>query len=318
MNARTEISPALPRISILGDIGIDLVMGPLDGWPETGTETLMPRSEMRAGGSAGNAALALRALGAPVRLLSAVGHDALGAWLAGQFDGLETELTVLAAPTSLSVGMIHGAGDRNFFTTHGHLDLQPPAAAPRAARPGDILLLTGVFLLPRLRALYCQLMQQWRDLGYQIAIDTGWPPEGFTAEVVAEVRSWLPLADHILLNDLEIRRLAQTDGLESAMTALSALLRPGATLVAKTGRDGARAWRDGAHAAATPPASDDIFDTIGAGDAFNAGYLQAVSQGADLGTTLTAGSATATRIIAQFPRQHLASQFQGASWPAEV
>ena len=314
MNARPDIPPASPRVTVLGDIGIDLVMGPLDAWPETGTETLMPRSEMRAGGSAGNAALALRSLGASVRLVSAIGHDALGTWLKGQFDDIDADLDTLPAATSLSVGILHTAGDRNFFTTHGHLDLQSPAPLP-AAGAGDILLLTGAFLLPRLRAGYLTLMREARALGYAIAMDTGWPPEGFTSEVVAEVRAWLPLVDHVLLNDLEIRRLAQDDDLDAAMMALSGLLPPGATLVAKTGREGAVALRNGVRATATPPVAEAIFDTIGAGDAFNAGYLHAVTQGADLAAALGQGCTTATRTIAHFPRHY---QVQGAPWPAEA
>ena len=47
------------RLTIIGDIGIDLVMGPVSGWPRLGTETMMERSELRPGGSAANAALAV-------------------------------------------------------------------------------------------------------------------------------------------------------------------------------------------------------------------------------------------------------------------
>ena len=293
--------PAAPAITLIGDIGIDLVMGPLAAWPEIGTETLMPCSEMRAGGSAGNVALALRSLGAPVRLISAIGNDPLGQWLRGQFDGIGAELTVMDAATSTSVGLLHTGGERNFFTTRGHLERQawtPPAPA----RPGDIILLTGAFLLPILRNNYTTIMQQLRDLGYVVAIDTGWPSEGFTPDVIAEVRSWLAFADHVLLNELEITRLAGTDDLPAAMAILSDLMSPGATLVAKVGQDGAIGWRDTEKAVARPPFLEDVFDTIGAGDAFNAGYLHAVTQGGDLTAALSAGCETAARIIAQFPR----------------
>jgi hypothetical protein len=39
------------RLTIIGDIGVDLVLGPLSGWPRVGTETIMERSELRAGAS---------------------------------------------------------------------------------------------------------------------------------------------------------------------------------------------------------------------------------------------------------------------------
>ena len=34
----------LPLLTIIGDVGVDLVMGPLDGWPKIGTESLMNQS----------------------------------------------------------------------------------------------------------------------------------------------------------------------------------------------------------------------------------------------------------------------------------
>lgn len=303
MNFRPEIPlRAAPAVTILGDSGIDLVMGPLDQWPQPGTETLMPRSDMRAGGSAGNTALALRHLGVPARLVSAIGNDALGQWLKDQFGDIEAELSVCAAATSLSVGLLHEGAERTFFTTRGHLELQDQPVLP-PARDGDILLLTGVFLLPRLRRDYGRILQQGRDLGYRIALDTGWPPEGWTDAVIADVRSWLALADHVLLNEVEILRLGESDNLTTAMARLSGDLLPGASLVAKVGRDGAIGTRNGEIARAAPPPAAEIFDTVGAGDAFNAGYLNACTQGAVLGDALTAGCRTATQIISHFPRR---------------
>jgi ribokinase len=49
-----------------------------------------------------------------------------------------------------------------------------------------------------------------------------------------------------------------------------------------------------------------IFDTIGAGDSFNAGYLLARLDGAGLAEALAAGCQAATAIIARFPRRSIA------------
>jgi ribokinase len=99
------------RLTIIGDIGVDLVLGPIAGWPQPGTETLMERSELRAGGSAGNAALAVSYLGGHSRLLSVVGSDDLGTWLRDQLRGLGACLEVCDAPTTLSVGLLHSWGE---------------------------------------------------------------------------------------------------------------------------------------------------------------------------------------------------------------
>ena len=44
------------RLTIIGDVGVAVVLGPISEWPRVGTETLVESSELRAGGSAANAA----------------------------------------------------------------------------------------------------------------------------------------------------------------------------------------------------------------------------------------------------------------------
>jgi len=36
------------RITVIGDISVDLVMGPIDRWPDVGTETLMAQAQVMA------------------------------------------------------------------------------------------------------------------------------------------------------------------------------------------------------------------------------------------------------------------------------
>lgn len=300
---------AQPRLSIIGDVAVDLVLGPVDGWPAIGTETIMQRSELRAGGSGGNTALAMRHLGVPCRLFSQVGDDTFGGWLAGEFKGLDAHLGVARAATTVSTGVIHTCGERTFFTTRGHLEEQSwdqirPLIDQNPA-PGSIALLTGAFLLPKMRAEYGQIVEELSGLGYQIAIDTGWPPEGWSFATRASALGWLGRCDHILLNEIEITGLAETDDLDTAFRRLTPLLRPEAVLVAKTGPKGAAAYYGGSRFTAAAPKVA-VFDTIGAGDSFNAGYLAARLSGAGVQDALGAGCRAASAIIGRFPRQAIA------------
>ena len=151
----------------------------------------MERSELRPGGSAGNVALAVSYLGGASLLLSAVGNDEPGTWLRGQFRPLGASLAVCDAPTTLTVGLIHSCGERSFFTTRGHLEaftyelLRPRIAT--APHLHSIVLLSGVFLTPALRASYPALIRELRQLGYQVALDTNWPPQDWSADLRAEV-----------------------------------------------------------------------------------------------------------------------------------
>ena len=312
LSDRSDISP----LNIVGDAGVDLVLGSLDGWPTIGTELLMPRSELRAGGSGANSALAARHIGQRAHLISAVGQDQLGHWLAEQFTGLRTSLEVCACETTMSVGLMHACGDRNFFTTQGHLQrlsaahvLQhlPPVggqgARPVATAPiAPIALFTAPFLLTELRADYEALMAEVATRGYRIALDTGWPPEGWRDGTLAEVRRWLRHVDHLLINDLEARSIAATEDLELALQRIVAELKPEACLIVKVGARGALGLENGRRVEHAIEAVD-IFDTIGAGDAFNTGYLAARLRAAGMAEALAAGCRTAAAILARFPRK---------------
>ena len=298
------------RLIIIGDVGVDLVLGPISEWPRLGTETLVERSELRAGGSAANAALAVSYLGGDSRLLSAVGNDEPGAWLRGQLRPLGATLAVCDASTTLSVGLIHSCGERNFFTTRGHLEafsyeiLRPHI--PTAADSSSIALLSGVFLTPALRAAYPLLIRDLHTLGYRVALDTNWPPQDWSAALREEVATWVAASDHVLLNELEVRSLAEATDLTAAIERLAPLLKRGATLAVKTGARGAVGAQDGERCECAAPQAS-IFDTVGAGDSFNAAYLLARLDGAGLAESLAAGCRAASAIIARFPRRSIAA-----------
>jgi sugar/nucleoside kinase (ribokinase family) len=299
---------SLTELSIVGDVGVDLVLGTLDGWPRIGTEQLMPRSELRAGGSGANAALAARHIGQAAHLVSAVGRDHFGPWLAEQFTGIRTSLEVCDHDTTISVGLMHGCGERNFFTTQGHLQQLSvahvlrhlrPTAAPASAAGAPIALFTAPFLLTGLRERYADLLAEASLRGYRVALDTGWPPDGWDLD---EVRSWLRHCDHLLINELEARSIAGTDDLDAALPRIAEALKPAATLVVKVGARGAIGWEAGRRVTHDTQAAD-IFDTIGAGDAFNAGYLSARLRGNGLAEGLAAGCRTAQAVLSRFPRK---------------
>jgi ribokinase len=294
------------RLTIIGDIGVDFVLGPVSGWPRIGTETIMERSELRAGGSAGNAALAVSYLGGVSRLVSIVGNDDMGVWLGEQFQHLGASLEVCDAPTTLSIGLIHSCGERTFFTTRGHLEKlsyeRVRARLAPATHPNAIALLSGVFLTPMLRRSYPLLIRELKALGYQVALDTNWPPQDWNVAVRAEVADWIGHCQHVLLNELEVASLADSQDLTVAIERLAPLLKPGATLVVKTGARGALAIQDGRRCECAAPQAT-IFDTIGAGDSFNAGYLLARLSGCELADSLAAGCNAAAAIISRFPRR---------------
>jgi sugar/nucleoside kinase (ribokinase family) len=294
-----------PTIYVTGNVNVDLIMGPLAQWPKVGTEIVLPHSETRIGGAAGNTALALEALGARSKLLASVGDDMFGRWLQSGFNAAEWLVT--PGGTTVSVGLVDPRGERTFLTSQGHLSVFGLAhllqLLPAQAAPGDILFLQGCFLSPPLFEQYEALLEIALGRGFSLALDTGWPPQDWSPELRVRVLRWLASIDHLMINEVEVMNLGGSESAEAAKQVLRGALRQEATLVVKRGAGGAVGYRGAEHFTATAPRVS-VIDTIGAGDVFDAGYLAAHVAGGDLATAVAAGVASASIAISTTPRHY--------------
>ncbi|MBS0563721.1 MAG: carbohydrate kinase family protein [Proteobacteria bacterium] len=292
-------------LAVMGNVNVDLIMGPAAPWPQPGTEVMLDNDDLRPGGSAGNTALAWMGLGLPCRIAASVGDDLFGRWLADAFGPLAADWVRQPQATCLSVGLTHPDGERTFFTMRGHL----PEMAWADLRPqlhgieGGLLLLSGGFLTDRLAGDYPAVLGWAAARGIEVALDPGWPPGGWGAAERGRFAVWAGGAQHLLINEAEALALTGAARAEAALAPLLAMMPAGAAAVIKAGARGAIAGRGAERAHAAAPAVR-VLDTIGAGDTFNAGYLAAVARGAGLATALATGAALASRAISTNPRRY--------------
>ena len=294
-----------PTIYVTGNVNVDLIMGRIAEWPRFGTEIVLPHSETRIGGAAGNTALALQALGVPHRLIASVGNDIFGKWLQSGFTS--ADWVVEKTETTISVGVVNPSGERTFLTSQGHLSVYGVddvlKLLPKRAETGEVLLLEGCFLSPPLLSEYERLVDEAKARGFILGLDTGWPPQGWEPELRRRVLGWLWRLDHLIINEFEVIGLSGEATQEAAATTLRKALPMGATLVVKRGPLGASGYR-GDLAVDVPAPKVEVIDTIGAGDVFDGGYLAAIIEGAGLEAALRAGIATASTAISTAPRRY--------------
>lgn len=295
-------------LAVVGNVNVDLILGPAAPWPTPGTEIIVDHDELRVGGAAGNAALAWQGLGHDFHIAANVGSDAFGDWLRAGFgrraDAWPTEIE----GTTLSVGITHPNGERTFFTTRGHLPMLSWPEVERmlgaATLDGGLLLLCGCFLHDRLAADYDLLFDWAQARGITVATDTGWPLYGWTAAARAAARRWLARSPIALLNEVETTTLGDDADPARAAARLRALMPAGAIFVVKRGPKGALAVDADGAVMSTPAPACKVVDTIGAGDVFNAGLLAALAAGSPLREALAAGVATASAAISTLPRRY--------------
>jgi ribokinase len=295
-----------PALIVAGNVSVDVVMGPIEAWPTPGTETLAERLEWRVGGQLGNAAQALHGLGVPATLVWDVGDDAMGGWLARELAPCGDPPRTLHAATSVTVGVTHPDGERTFLSHLGHLAQSDPEGLARAidaAAPGDHLLVLGTFLLPRWRPALPGLLGRARARGLVTALDTGWPSEGWSETVRAELREALAHVDVFLPNLAEASGLLGLDGASPERVAEALLpLLPGA-VVLKLGADGVLAAGDGERERVAAPVVT-VRETVGAGDTFDAALLAARLRGSTWRDALEAAVGVASHAVSTWPRRY--------------
>lgn len=295
-------------LAVIGNVNVDLIVGPVAPWPVAGTETVVDHDELRVGGQAGNSALAWEALGVDFAVAANVGDDQFGRWLREAFGRRAEKWPVRPEGTTLSVGMTHPDGERTFFTTRGHLPrfslADVLAVLDGRALSGGYALLCGSFLTDDLTRHYDAFFD-WADShGIAVTLDTGWPIDGWTEANCTATRAWLSRCELALFNEVETVTLAGMQSPVEAARAIRSSMRKGATFVVKRGPLGAIAiGPDGALVEAAAP-DVRVVDTIGAGDVFNAAFLAALAQEQPLSACLSAATHVASRAISTLPRNY--------------
>lgn len=298
----------MKSLAVVGNVNIDLIMGPAAPWPQPGTESIVDHDELRVGGSAGNAALAWMALGTPFEIAASIGRDQFGRWLAESFGARASTWPVHGDSTTLSVGITHPDGERTFFTTRGHLplfsleDVFAVLDGPRLA--GGIVLLCGSFLTEKLVEDYDRFFD-WADRhDIAVALDTGWPLDGWTEANRRAAKGWLSRCRIALFNEVETTSLAGVADPAEAGRILRQGMPDGSIVVVKCGPKGAIAVDADDRVVHAAAPSVRVVDTIGAGDVFNAAFLAAHAAGEALQASLAAGTAVASRAISTHPRSY--------------
>ncbi|MBI2256941.1 MAG: carbohydrate kinase family protein [Proteobacteria bacterium] len=292
---------------VIGNVNVDIIVGPYQPWPQPGTEALVDHGEVRVGGAAGNVALTWNALKVPYQIAANTGDDHFGHWLRETFPAHADKWPIAKTPTTFSVGVTHPDGERTFFTIPGHmpvltLDQVKGMIDVDAAKDG-IALLVGSYLTDALTADYQPLFAWLKARGIAVALDTGWPIAGWTPQIIATTRGWIRHCDHLLLNEVEATALTGTTTVAAAIDTLATLMPADAYIVVKSGPAGAVGRHQGQRVNLPAPKVTPV-DTIGAGDVFDAAYLAEISAGSSFSDAVAAGIRTASRAVATLPRQY--------------
>jgi sugar/nucleoside kinase (ribokinase family) len=258
---------------------VDILVRPVDqpeGW--TGT-ALVESIEQSLGGNGANAAYTVGRLGVPVRLVGMVGRDGFGEIVLAKLAMAGVDTTGIrrsAASTATTVVLVSGRGDRRFLHrlgSSGEMYLEPDDFE-REIEPGiSHYHLATPFTLPRMRAIYPELLRRARARGLATSLDTQWDSQG---KWMSELAACLPLVDVLFANEDEARML--TGSTDPVKVAAALRDRGASTIVLKRGAEGCAVFTDREEFHA-PAFRVNAVDTTGAGDCFAGAWLAAACRG---------------------------------------
>src|SRR4051794_10070366 len=278
------MSGAAPLVLVIGDANPDLILTG-DIVPRFGqSEQLLASADLVIGGAAAVTAHALARLGRPVRLVAAVGCDDFGDRIRSQLHDAGVDMTALSrrdnVPTGLTVVLAH-PDDRAILTLPGavqSLTADEARRAINAVASGPLHVhVSSLFLQPDLARELPAVLAEARQRGVTTSLDTNDDPAGRWSGVSA----LLPHLDLLLPNRSEVLALAGP-GTTDPITAARTLSAAGPLVVVKDGARGAIAVRPGGEVCAVGAEPVTAIDTTGAGDTFDAAFIDAWLDGREL------------------------------------
>ncbi|WP_341631570.1 adenosine kinase [Sphingomonas agri] len=255
------------------------------------------------GGSAGNTAAGVAALGGRAGFIGQVAVDQLGDFYRHDLTtaGVEfiTPAADVGAPTARSMILVTPDGHRTMNTFLGAAQHLPKEALEEGQiRDSKILYLEGYLWDPETpRYAMVRAIEVAREAGRKVAFtlsDTFCVDrhrDGFN-ELLERRR-----VDILFANQAEIEALAGVAHLETAVAAIAPKVE---TLVVTRSEDGALAVRGEERAEVQAEPIRELVDTTGAGDLFAAGFLFGIARAKGLTESLRLGAIAAAEVIQHY------------------
>lgn len=275
---------------MVGDLMIDVVVVP--SGPLHHASDVSSRIRILGGGSAANTACWLAEAGQAVALVAMVGDDPTAPGAVAQVEATGARFAGAVAAgeiTGTCVVFVDAEGERTMLPDRGANDRLDPALVVAAVEASPAWLhLSGYTLLDEgSRPAAIAGLDRARALGVPVSVDAS--SAGPLLQVGSErFLGWVEGTHLLFANDDEV----------AALGGLDACRRGVDVVVVKHGPRGV-SWVADDATVSVPAEPTTVVDTVGAGDAMNAGVIHAVVAGASPEEALRAGARLAAIVVAR-------------------
>jgi sugar/nucleoside kinase (ribokinase family) len=307
MSESTAVPPLSGKdlsVCVMGNLNIDLIIRGVSALPAWGHEVSGRDYTVVSSGQAGYLALALGNLDIQPLVVGNVGDDAFGRLITGDLQAVDVDVAgvevTAGGTTGITVGVVRTDGERSFISDFACLGDFSAALVERQwanVERAGIVCLVGLFNLPSFTLDdAAALMQRAKSSGKITMLDTGWDPNNWPPATIngiksllRDVRIFMPNSDEALV----------ITGASTVEEAADILLAHGPELViVKNGGKGSYA-RYRSETLVVPAIPTTVYDTVGAGDVFNGGFLYGFTHGWGLEKSMAFGNAASSLYIAR-------------------
>lgn len=259
---------------VVGDLNADLILTGLSGHPRYGREVLVNGCSMTLGGSGAIFACGAARLGRRVKFVGKIGEDTTGDFVLKLLRDRGVDVSGVKRDAKTGTGIAVAfteTGDRALVSYLGTV----ATTTMRELSIGNLkkyghLHLTSPFLQLGMRGEFAPLLMKAKRAGLTTSMDPGWDPrERWDLEAI------YPWLDVLLVNEVEAKALTKVGRPAEAAKKLAEKVL---LAVVKNGARGAFASTKSGHWKAGSYEVDSI-DTTGAGDTFDAAFIDGWLQG---------------------------------------
>src|SRR5690625_1190953 len=278
-------------ILVAGELNVDIILNKINKMPLRVQEQRADEMTLTMGSSTAIFAANASKLGASVGFTGKVGEDTYGKYMVQSLNGFLVNTDAIITDPSLKTGatVIFVLEEDRMMVTH------PGAMEHFSADDISDELLAGyrhlhtssLFFQPLLKNSLAGLFNRAKQLGLTTSMDTQWDPE---VKWDLDLEKILPHTDFFLHNESELLALT---GTTEPGNALSEFSKYNTCVVVKRGIHGAMLQKGEEKLSIDGLYVDNVADTVGAGDSFNAGFINAFLKNKDLQTCLEEGNRTA-------------------------
>ena len=277
---------------VLGDVNPDIIVSSEHIEPRFDqVEQLVDSIDLVIGGSASITALAAARLGLKVGLGAVVGRDRFGDFMMKELQvaGIDVERIRVEPQKATGVTVVLAReSDRAVLTAPGCIEALGAAdLTDLPDRPAKHVHVASYYLMgQKFRDALPATLQRLRTAGVSVSLDTNWD-----SHERWDLGPLLKMTDVFLPNRAELTAIARTSVIGDALAKVGSA---GPTVVTKLAERGAVSWSAGVTRSVRAKESNDFVDAVGAGDAFNGGYIAALIHGRNPDECLRFAVATGT------------------------